>query len=85
MIQRAVIHRTLVAAARLNLHRDPVVFSRDEMRSAAWSGDIFIRLMAAVTSEMGVLGRQVFTESFLQTTKVSGLDVTMEQQSLGLT
>lgn len=67
MIQRAVIHSTVVIVATLTVNGVPVVYSHDEMRSAAllrWGGgerDVFIRLMAALTCDIAVLGRWVFT------------------------
>lgn len=63
MIQRAVIHSTVVIVATLTVNGVPVVYSHDEMRSAAllrWGG-VSIRLMAALTCDIAVLGRWVFT------------------------
>lgn len=63
MIQRAVIHCSLVIVALPALNLVPAVYSRGEMRSAALLGDIFIRLMGGLTSAVDVLGGQVFTET----------------------
>lgn len=46
MIQRAVIHSTVVIVATLTVNGVPVVYSHDEMRSAAllgwgWAGGCF--------------------------------------------
>lgn len=74
MIQRAVIHSTVVIVATLTVNGVPVVYSHDEMRSAALlrcgggsgRGGVFIRLMAALTCDIAVLGRWVFTKTFTQ-------------------